>query len=228
MNKLRAFILVTLLAEITIGCPGDDIRCLRCAGQICLNCVQGYANNLGECIVPLLPLENCLFYESAVKCRTCSYRYRLNALGLCEKITIADCLAVDKNGDCKICDKKIRAKNGKCDSGELCTIQNCSLCSYFDGQETCELCKTDYAIFINSENQTSCVVESPLTKNCHTLFFNDLSRCLFCDVNFFIQEGMCLPSFLPRIILSFTETADRLGSLFAAAVILATTCLSVF
>lgn len=217
MNKLRIFLICMLLGNLINGCPGDDIRCLRCAGRTCLNCIQGYANNVGECIVPLTLIDNCLFYESAIKCRTCEFGYRTNSIGTCEKIAIANCLSVDSNGNCKICDKKIRVKNGKCDSEELCSIPNCSICSYFDNQETCEQCKPDYAILIDSENQTSCVVESPLTKNCHTLFYNDVTRCLLCDVNYYIQDGMCLPSFLPRIDLKYEETAEMMHAFLTIA-----------
>lgn len=221
MRKLAILLYCVTLSKFIQACPGNDNRCLRCAGRTCLNCVQGYANNVGECIVPLLLVDNCLFYENAVRCRTCDYGYKTNSLGTCEKIGIQDCLIVDGNGKCKICDKKIRVKDGLCISGELCTISDCSLCSYFDGRETCEQCKPDYAILVDSDNQTRCVVESPLTKNCHTLFYNDVTRCLVCDVNYYIQEGMCLPSFLPTVVLQFKETADTIKALWAIGVMIA-------
>jgi hypothetical protein len=206
MNLLRIFVMCLLLIQITISCPDDDLRCQQCAGSICLDCIGGYANNLGNCILPMNTIDNCLYYESAFKCRVCQFKYTPSSQGLCIAILIPNCLVQDLNGRCKICDKKIQAVEGKCESTSVCSIPNCSLCSVFDTVETCELCKTGFTIFADIEDQTSCVVESPLTKNCQKLFYNDLTKCMVCDLNYYINYGTCSPSFLENRFYNFTES----------------------
>ena len=176
------YYLVLLMTKLTLHCPEGDVRCLRCGGSICLSCLKGYANNLGECIVPLVPIDNCLTYQSAAACSTCQYGFSPTNDGKCDKIAIDSCLVLDGNRRCKICDAGVLAQGGLCDAAKKCATENCVLCSLFDRQEICELCDDGYTVFYNGEGQTSCVVESPLTKNCHTLYYNDLTRCLTCDV----------------------------------------------
>ena len=89
----------------------------------CTSCYGGYILNGGNCLVDkseagsgsaLSGDANCRKADKGGKCQECSFRYILNAKGVCEQISDF-CNTFDSTGTCTSCYKGyVLLKNGNC------------------------------------------------------------------------------------------------------------------
>lgn len=72
-------------------------------------------------------VDYCLIYLSNGICKICQYGYYSNEFGKCVKIELDQCLELESEDKCRICDNKVLPVEGKCGT-KKCTQKNCALC----------------------------------------------------------------------------------------------------
>lgn len=121
-------LLVILITQQILGCPGNDEYCLACNNDTCSDCAMSYKNGK-VCTVPATKIENCVDYKDANLCDGCDLGYKLSTdKKSCVKIDIDNCLAVnpEKPTHCFLCadSKRSDPSTGKCTDTD-CTQNNC-------------------------------------------------------------------------------------------------------
>ena len=169
---------------------------MRCGGDRCLNCADGYANDTGTCVPVKTKIPNCITYDSFDTCLECDFTFQL-LNGKCSKIPEAEkCARKDINGDCKYCLNRVLMNEGVCTkNNKTCSISHCKLCSNYFEQEQCEICKDNFVVLPYDDNgvtKTRCVHENGRTSGCQIASFDDERECLFCRVNYYFSEGKCV------------------------------------
>ncbi len=116
------------LAQIVFApCPDADSRCLQCLGDICVTCINSFANSSGLCVSVRNLIDNCLSYESEGYCKKCQLGYHLDENQNCLSINIVNCVELDLNGECYKCKDGLIPIDGIC-STQKCSIDHCSIC----------------------------------------------------------------------------------------------------
>ncbi len=125
----------------------------------------------------------------------CQLGYTVNAQGLCEAISIENCLVLDQNGNCKVCNDRILTFGVECDINEKCSIKNCDLCTNIGGFEQCYLCGESFTVYpyYDEDNliTSKCFFQNAKSLNCRLTAFENASRCLECLPGYYSDDGGC-------------------------------------
>ena len=176
-----------------LACPDKDQRCISCNGTKCMECVDSYVNSEGRCVPSSIQVDNCVQYRKNGVCQVCAPGYHVDSSGKCVDIVIEDCIELATQSLCAVCKDSILVRNGKCNSGEQCSIANCELCALKSGKEVCLRCKHNYTVHIKN-GVYKCDVEQNTTHNC--LYVNSFTPqfCAVCDYNYYMANHTCKKS----------------------------------
>ena len=198
---MKTIAITLLLFHLTLSaCPDEDTLCSRCGGNHCLNCMASYVTPNGLCLQVELPNQKtqCLSYENSQgHCKTCNYGYYVNEAKGCSPIpNITRCLVYDLDTDsCIVCNgEMLPDKNGRCDDGDKCSIENCLVCMKLNGNEECLHCANNFSAIKREDGSYGCVFQNSHTLNCRVTHFGDLRNCLECDMNYYHSYGKCVKS----------------------------------
>ena len=110
--------------------------------------------------------------------------------GTCIEIPEPGCIETNKNGICTICSDNILVNQGKCNSSNKCSTNNCEICAREErtGKELCALCESSYALDYTKSDP--CIYGNDQTQNCQLLDLTN-NKCSICRLGYYIDKGIC-------------------------------------
>ena len=220
MNSLmiRVVLVLLLIIQFSVSvCPEGDTFCRKCSGNICHICQNSYWDGQACKLVAKQSsdsnsISQCLTFENNQKhCKTCNYWYYVDKLKECQRNSIEGCVIEDpKLNKCIVCNSAILPnKEGKCEDGPKCSLDKCLLCKYKDGKEVCERCANNFTIMPLTDGGTVCVAQNGKTMNCLITHFEDPTKCLTCDINYYNHLHECRKNnFMDPINIDGTSWID--------------------
>ena len=209
MNLKKTILILSLLPLLTKTCINGDPNCSRCAGDKCTLCYNSYPSTPGICTQISIKVENCISYKSPTQCETCNFGYKANSDGKCQKIAKENCLKLDLNGNCSICNNARIPEEGVCESdGNRCDLANCAVCEVKGGLERCLICEKGLTLFPEVDEDVlefKCVSQTGAGMGCRETLVGDRDSCLECLPNFFYVYGKCLSANYDNIVLDYVN-----------------------
>jgi hypothetical protein len=171
-------------------CPSDDTLCLLCAHDECLVCSSSFKKDK-VCQKPTVQVSNCATYIADGICEICKFGFYKDSNGLCQEITIKNCLTIDlRTFECTSCSNGILVSKGKCEGADKCSIKDCEVCGLNGTTEICGKCRSGFAIK-RENSKAECIADNEKTANCMLLGPDNDNTCLMCNYNSYYSRGLC-------------------------------------
>mgnify|MGYP007064614433 CR=1 FL=1 len=125
-----------------------DLYCNQCNSDIggCTLCSFAYLDSkYKSCRLASYNITNCVTYKSHNECDVCDFSFQKQDRGSCQRIVVSsNSTCYSSNGSsCQYCTDRraIPDAQGNCNSGAVCTVPRCDLCS---SDNKCDKCLDGY------------------------------------------------------------------------------------